>query len=429
MFGRRPAHRVVVLGLDGAPYSMIKKFAEDGVMPNLGKLIGGGNFYQMDTSIPEISSVAWSTFMTGKNPGEHGIFGFTDLEPHSYRMRFPTFADLKAAPIWKDLEKSGRRTVVINLPSTYPAQPIHGVLISGFVALYLEKATYPETIVGQLRSMGYRIDVDTMKAREDKDFLIKELHETLEVRKRAIDHFWQKENWDLFIAVVTGTDRLQHFLMDAFDDRAHPFYQRFLDYYHFVDEKMIGAMVKRIEDRMDLCILSDHGFTKTEQELYLNRWLVENGYLKFENENPESIEEIARGSRVFAMDPGRLYLNLRGKYPYGTVAEGEEAVALLDEISEKLKTLEHHGKAVVKKVCRRDELYSGPHAAAGPDLVIQSHYGFDLKGSTKSKDVFGKSFLTGMHTQDDAFLVLPGDQEVQGKPHISQLHDIITGML
>jgi predicted AlkP superfamily phosphohydrolase/phosphomutase len=429
VFARSPAPRVVVLGLDGTPYTLIKQFTEDGVMPNLKKIIDESNFHQMDTTMPEISSVAWSTFMTGKNPGEHGIFGFTDLEAHSYRMRFPTFNDLKALPLWKELEKSGKRTVVINLPSTYPAQPLQGVLVSGFVALRLERASYPESIVPALRKMNYRIDVDTMKAREDKDFLIRELHETLKIRKKAVDYFWQKENWDLFIAVVTGTDRLQHFLMDAFDDSAHPYYQKFLDYYNFVDGEMIGGVAKKLEDGMRFFILSDHGFTKIEKEVYVNRWLVENGYLTFKNDHPESIEEIAKGSRIFAMDPGRIYVNLKGKYPYGEVNGEEECNALCDEITEKLMALQHNGKPVMRKICKREEIYSGSFANLAPDLVAQSNYGFDLKGSTKSKDIFGNSLLTGMHTQDDAFLVLPREQRIEGKPHISQLHGVIVALL
>lgn len=430
MFGRRSARpRVAVLGLDGTPYSLIKKLTSDGVMPSLAKVIEESNFYQMDTAIPEISSVAWSTFMTGKNPGEHGIFGFTDLDAHSYRMRFPTFSDLKMPPLWKELEKSKKRTVVINLPSTYPAQAINGVLVSGFVALRLEKASYPESIIPTLKEMNYRIDVDTMKARESKDFLLKDLEETLKVRKEAVDHFWQKEEWDLFVAVVTGTDRLQHFLMDAAFDENHEYHQRFLDYYALVDEVMIGGMRDRFEKGMQFIILSDHGFTPIEKEVYLNRWIVENGYLKFSKDEPESIEDIAEGSRVFVMDPGRLYVNLKGKYPLGEVSGEEERTALCDEITEKLMALEHNGKKVMKKVYRREELYSGPYAEQGPDLVAQSHYGFDLKGSVKSNEVFGTSFLSGMHTQDDAFLVLPSSRKIEDKPHISQLYDIIVGML
>jgi predicted AlkP superfamily phosphohydrolase/phosphomutase len=426
---RRPWKRVAVLGLDGTPYSLIKKLAENGVMPHFASLIKKHNFYQMDTTIPEISSVAWSTFMTGENPGEHGIFGFTDLVPHSYKLRFPNFSDLKSKPFWKDLEKEGKRAVVINLPSTYPAKELKGILISGFVALRLEKASYPESIIPYLKSIGYRIDIDTLKAREDKDFLMKDLADSLRIRKQAISHFWDKEKWDVFIAVVTGTDRLQHFLMDAYFDESHPFHQPFLDYYNMIDKEIVKGIVDKLSDSMELIILSDHGFTKIENEVYLNRWLVEEDYLKFETDSPETIEDIGEGSRVFVMDPGRIYINSKGKFPHGSVSPDEEYSSLLEELTEKLHSLEHNGKKVIKRVFRRDDIYSGSFTKTGPDLVAMSHYGFDLKGSVKSDSVFGKSFLAGMHTQDDAFVILPEEVKMEQKPHISQMKEIILGLV
>ncbi|TES94548.1 MAG: hypothetical protein E3J87_00025 [Candidatus Cloacimonadota bacterium] len=425
--GRRK--RVVVLGLDGSPYTLVKKLAEDGVMPNLNAIIKEGNFYQMDTTIPEISSVAWSSFITGKNSGEHSIFGFTDLVPLSYKLRFPNFSDLKCPPIWNELEKTKKRTVVINLPSTYPAKPINGVLISGFVALRIEKASYPERIIPFLKSIGYRIDVDTLKGREDKDFLIKDLLDTLRIRKKAIEYFWQKEKWDLFIGVITGTDRLQHFLMDAFFDKPHKYHQAFLDYYHLVDKEIIEEIKRRLDGSMKLIVLSDHGFTKIEKEVYLNRWLFEKGYIRFKNKQPESIEDIAEGSRAFVMDPGRIYINLKGKYPFGSVSQGGEYEELIDEVKEGLLSLEFKGKKIIKKIFKRNEIYSGPYTKNGPDLVALSNYGFDLKGSVKSKNVIGNSFLKGMHTQDDAFVILPKEVNVDQKPHISQLKDIILGLM
>ncbi len=430
MFRRKGGgEKVVVLGLDGAPYTMIKQLAEDGVMPNMRSIINKGNFYQMNTSIPEISSVAWTTFMTGKNPGEHAIFGFTDLAHQSYRLRFPNFADLKSPPLWEEIEKENKRTVVINLPSTYPAKPIKGILISGFVALWIEKASYPERIVPFLKSIGYRIDVDTLKAQEDKNFLLKDLRETLNIREKAIAHFWDEENWDLFIAVVTGTDRLQHFLMDAYSDRTHQHHQSFLDYYNQVDCRVVKRINERIDRYTHLIVMSDHGFTPIEKEVYLNRWLLEEGYVKFKSKNPETIEDIDEGTRIFVLDPGRFYVNMKDRYPSGTIVSADEYNELLDEIISKLELLEYKGKKVIDRVFRREELYSGPYAGQGPDLVARSNYGFDLKGNVKSKKVFGNSFLVGMHTQDDAFVIVPEGTKFNAKPHISQIKDIILRLI
>jgi len=132
--------RIVIIGLDGMPYHLIKNLAEGGTMPNMKALIDEGIFKQMASSIPEVSSVAWSSVITGKNPGEHGVYGFTDLMPGSYSMFFPNFNSLKAPPFW-EREDSGK-SVIINVPTTYPARELNGILISGFVALKLERATY-----------------------------------------------------------------------------------------------------------------------------------------------------------------------------------------------------------------------------------------------------------------------------------------------
>ena len=105
--------------------------------------MGRGTLLQMDTSIPDISSVAWTSFMTGSNPGRHGIYGFLDLQPNSYKIYFPNSRHIQSKTLWDVAGGAGRRSVVINVPSTYPAQPLNGVLISGFVAININKATYP----------------------------------------------------------------------------------------------------------------------------------------------------------------------------------------------------------------------------------------------------------------------------------------------
>ena len=136
LLGRRA--RVVVLGLDGVPYGMVRRLVEEGMAPNLARLARRGTLTELRASVPEVSSVSWSCFMTGQNPAVHGIFGFTDLD--GYRLRFPNFSDLRAPTLFDRLAERGGRSVVINLPATYPARPLRGVLVSGFVAVELRRA-------------------------------------------------------------------------------------------------------------------------------------------------------------------------------------------------------------------------------------------------------------------------------------------------
>lgn len=400
--------RVCVVGLDGVPHSLIKRFAAEGVMPATADLISRSRLYRMKVSLPEISAVSWTSFATGADPGTHGIFGFVDLKPFSYSIRFPSFKDCAADTIWDKVGSAGGCSVVINQPFTYPAKPMKGCLISGFVALDLKRGAYPPELVSHLQKIGYRIDIDTRRCREDHKLLWSELCETLDGRRKAVDLLWES-GWDYFQVVVTGTDRLHHYLWDSLEDRDHPSREFAEGYYRKVD-RFVGEIWKRFralagEEAVErFFLLSDHGFCGIESEVYLNRWLAQEGYLSLQEGPDPSLESLDEKSLAFCLDPGRIYINLKGRFPRGSVdpAEGQ---ALKKEIKDKLLKLEHNGKPVVRDVFFRDEIYSGPLAKRGPDLVALSHRGFDLKGSLESPRVFGRSGLQGMHTWDDAFLV------------------------
>lgn len=400
----KKTNRACVIGLDGVPYGMIVELAQRGVMSTMARLMDIGKIHKMRASLPEVSSVSWTDFMTGANAGTHGIFGFTDFKPKSYAIRFPNFLDVKAPTIWDRLGAKGKKSIIINQPSTYPARKVDGALISGFVALELAKAVWPMSYRAALEQMGYQIDVDILKCRESPEVLWLELSKTMAGGQKALNYFWE-EGWDYFEFVVTGTDRLHHFLWRAYEDPAHPFHQAFLDFYRHIDRligKIVAAYHKIANAYAGFYILSDHGFTGTEAEVYLNAWLEKNGYLRFLKPEPESLEDIHGRTRAFALDPNRIYLNYRNRFPKGSV-ERSARKALKEEIAGKLAKLQYDGRRVVRKVFFAEDVYSGPQAAKGPDLIVVGEPGFDMKGSVRRKDVFGRPGLQGMHTWDDAF--------------------------
>lgn len=418
--------RVVVIGLDGTPFSFLKKEMDAGNLPNLAALAANGRFSRMESEIPTISSVAWASFMTGKNPGEHGIYGFTDRKPGTYDLYFPNYTNLKAEPLWDRLSSEGKRCCVINVPSTFPARPLNGVLVSGFVAPNLERATYPASAYEYLQDMGYRIDVDAAKARESLDLLIDDLHATTVKRREAMFHFWESEKWDFFMCVFTGTDRLHHFMWKHYEDNDPVYAPEFLRYYKHVDG-IIGEFTSGLPDDVSLIMLSDHGFQSIENEVYINRLLAEKGYLRLNREPAITIADMdASATRAYCMDPGRIYINLAGREPQGIVAEGDYE-ALRAELTEMLMGLKapDSGKTVIADVIRREDLFSGPHAGTAPDLVAVSHDGFDLKGSMAQNQVFLKGHLTGMHTQDDAFLYTGNGLNMPENPSIRDVAGII----
>jgi predicted AlkP superfamily phosphohydrolase/phosphomutase len=416
---KEPNKRAVLIGLDGTPCTLIKRFIADGTMPRTAELVSKGTLLQMDTSIPDISSVAWSSFMTGANPGRHGIYGFLDLLPNSYKIYFPNSGHIKSETLWEVATRAGRRSIVINVPSTYPAKPLNGILVSGFVAVDLNKATYPQSLVPKLREMDYRIDVDARKVQESHDALMGDILKTLERRVETLFYLFDKEPWDLFIGVITATDRLQHFFMDAIEDEGHKYHSAFRDFYRRIDH-FLGQVQERLRDET-LLIMSDHGFTPIKQQVYLNRWLIDNGYLKL-RENARSIEELADGSKAFALDPGRIYINVKGKYPNGAV-ERADAINLTREIKQGLSEISCEGTPIVKQVYERDELFRGPMLASAPDLCVQTIYGYDLKGAVNKRELMDREIFTGMHTQDDAMLFINSPKSAlrPDKPHITDV--------
>ncbi len=400
----RPRRKVCVVGLDGVPHSMLLNLAKSGVMSTVSRLLDAGHLHRMKASLPEISAVSWTNFMTGSNPGTHGIFGFTDFKPGTYDLRIPNFLDVKSDTIWDQLGKRGLKSIVINQPSTYPARRINGVLISGFVAVDLSRSVFPQSYFSTLEQMGYQIDVDSGKVVDNPAVLWQEISKTMASHQKALNYFWEQD-WDYFEFVITCTDRLHHFLWSAYEDTSHPFHQYFLDFYQQIDRiigKILNAFKKMNESEENFFILSDHGFTGIIQEVYLNAWLAQNGYLSFNTPEPRSLNDISSKTVAFALDPNRIYLNLKNKFPRGRV-EKSERKKLKEEIAERLKKLEYNGRRVVRQVFMAEEVYSGRYTSRGPDLIVVSEPGFDLKGSIRKKEVFGRSYLQGMHTWDDAF--------------------------
>lgn len=403
--------RVAVIGLDGVGAPLIEALTDSGVMPRMKALRRAGTLARMTSSIPTISSVSWSGFMTGNNPGRHGIYGFTDVKRDSYAVYFPNYRHLHGATIWDVLGARGRRSIVLNIPNTYPAKEIAGVLVSGFVAINLERAVTPASVLPLLKSHGYKIDVDYVNANERPEAFFTDLFQTLAARRTTLRHFLTQEDWDCFIGVITETDRLHHYFWSQYADPAAPWHQRFLDFYGEVDAA-IGELADALPDGTPLFIIADHGHTLIESEFYPNVWLKREGLLAFKTATPKSIADFDPASKVFILDPGRIYVNLKGRFATGVVEPGAEAEDLLARVAEGLAAIEYSGPAVngarrpVKAVHRREEIYHGRHLEQAPDAVLHFHDGFDIKGAVARDDLFGRSALTGMHTYDDALFYL-----------------------
>jgi predicted AlkP superfamily phosphohydrolase/phosphomutase len=395
--------RIIIIGLDGVPFELLRELSETQVMPNTNEIISCGILKSMQSSIPEISSVAWSSIITGKNPAEHGIFGFTELHPNSYDLKFPNFYDLKSPPFWNLIEG---KSIIINVPATYPVKEINGVHISGFVAIELEKSVYPTSLIPALQKLDYRLDVDSMKAHESLDLFLDDLDKTLKARIETYRYLWDYIEWRIFMLIFTGTDRLMHFLWHAYEDSSNSYHQDFLEHLHKIDE-VIGEIATQISNDDLLIILSDHGFERLDKEIYVNFILKSEGFLKLkESHEQDFLKKIEHSTKAFALDPGRIYVNLKDKYPNGSV-DLQDREKVIKDLEEVFSSLEIDNKKIIKEIYRKEQIYSGTFIDNAPDLILVGNTGFNLKGKlADDTTLFDKGIFTGKHTKDNAFLLI-----------------------
>ncbi len=410
LFGRSQPmpRRVAIIGLDGTPYTFMQHLLQQGGMPHFSRLVAQGTLIPMTSVLPTVSCVAWTSIMTGKNPGKHGIYGFVERQANSYGIYVNTSAHVRAPTLWDLVGQAGQRAIVLNVPNTYPPKPLNGILVAGFETPDLRKGVYPASQVERLQNLQYRIDIDAWAARESKDKLLADLHQTFERRTATFLHLLQEEPWDLFIGVYMETDRLHHFLWEHME-RGDPVYgAAFLEFYRKIDAAL-GEIVRRLDERTVLIVLSDHGFCTLKHGLFVNRWLEEQGWLRFAKESPQSLEDIAPDAQAYSLDPGRIYLNLRGREPAGFLAPERYAEAR-EALAGQLTGVRdpETNEPVITRVFRREELYTGPAVTQAPDLVLLTRDGCEAKGAVNKKTLFGRDEIEGMHTTDNAMLFVRG---------------------
>lgn len=412
--------RVFVLGIDGVPHSLLERFSAEGVMPNLTELQTCGQSVQIDSVYPTVSNVAWACFQTGKGPGKFDIFGFTEVD-EQMRLRIPNTTHLRSKTIQQLASDAGRRVISLGLPSSYPPRPVNGLMVSGFLAPTLERAVHPPDRLEQLTQLGYQLDIDPVRASGDLPYLKSTVLKLLDGRRRTTEAL-MSQPWDLFLLHVMETDRVNHFmwgLWDSGDCEGKAFFE---DFYRRVDD-FVGELADRLGPKDLLLILSDHGFCLIRHEVELNRWLMDEGYLKLSGDpTKEMFAAISGDSAAFAMVPGRIYLLDRDKYGRGSVTDANRQ-NITDEIIAKLQSLQDPGtcRAVCKSVFRRAELFAGPYANHAPDIVIDPNDGYDLKGSLTGGEIFSASPITGMHTYYDAYLYARGAELAGGRRCITDV--------
>ncbi|MFH1841970.1 MAG: alkaline phosphatase family protein [bacterium] len=412
--------RVFLLGIDGGSWNLLDKLMAADLMPSLQRVCDKGCKAVLESTVPPVTPVAWSSLMTGANPGKHGVFGFTRPREDNSYLPLPCNRLHICIPTLFDYFKDGDGVVSLNLPMSYPATPTHGIMVTGMMTPLTgtTRSSFPEGTIERFRQAGidYIIDPKFSKAEDlSVDDMFRQWqeagHEFVEYlghvtrqRMLAVHHLLESEQWELFIAVITGTDRLQHLhwnkLLPTDGREGDP---HLLAYYTLVDTE-IGRLLDTLNSEDTLLIVSDHGFVRLAGEMSASTWFLQNGFMQQREAKKNFLvaikdilkrigitrSKIARviggdrasriqlraasmdwgRARALHMSPAGFRLNIKGRETLGCVPLAEYE-SLREEIIGKLSELrDDDGDEVIARIFRREEIYHGDQIEAAPDILF-----------------------------------------------------------
>jgi predicted AlkP superfamily phosphohydrolase/phosphomutase len=426
--------RIFIFGLDSATWDLLSPWISQNKLPNLAKLIEQGASGHLSSSIPPLTPPAWTSFMTGKNPGKHGIFHFLESQPGSYAMKYSNAGSRRAPTVWKLLSTAGCSVGTINVPFTYPPEEVNGFQISGMDTPSEKSAfVYPQTLRDELETAFGKI---SLELRYLGAMNTDEKHQKALDEMEALDRQWtkvglyllEKHPADVMMLTYMSIDTVQHHFWHYMDPQhfmhdpagAQKFSTAILSVYQRLDQAL-GEFLTRLPEDTLVFVVSDHGGGPvSDRVVYLNRYLAQLGLLKYRtNEGgAQSLKQKAiRGayrlirsslssgqkkmlaslfpklregferaytsyenidwsatkaycSEVLASPPS-IWINLKNSKPAGIV-EQSEYEPLLKLITEKLVELKdpRTGESLIPNIYRRDEVFHGPYANEAPDLVL-----------------------------------------------------------
>jgi predicted AlkP superfamily phosphohydrolase/phosphomutase len=403
--------RVAVIGLDCAPPQLLFRDLLDEI-PNLRKLMESGMHGELESITPPITVPAWACAMTGKTPGQLGIYGFRNRADTTYEgLSIATAEAVREPTVWDLLGARGLRSLLIGVPPSYPPKPVEGWRVSCFLTPPSAKAwTHPVELAAEVEEElgpgGYIFDIPNFRE-QGFEAVLRQLYEMTRRRFQLARRLVRTKPWDLFMMVEMGPDRLHHVFWQFFDPGhpkhvpGSPFETAFQDYYRFLDQE-VGALLEVLPDDAVTIVMSDHGARRMEGGVCFNDWLIREGYLAL-SEDVEATVPVAKApidwSRTVAWGDGgyygRLFLNVRGREPQGVVdpARYEE---VRDELARKLEAMPGpDGRPLGTRVIKPEDAYPDVRGVA-PDLIV---YFGDLDwrsvGTIGNPDVFTHENDTG----------------------------------
>ncbi len=409
---------VIVIGLDGGTFDVVDPLIEDGRLPNLKRLIDSGARGVVRSTRPPLTPVAWGAFMTGCGPGKHGTFAFVRVRPEDYGVEFLNGSHLRVPTLWEIVSRCGLRCGAHNVPWTYPPRRVNGFMLSGLDAPgfdvdiahprdlfprvveatgpYFEKFVPPSAVVSDVSRLGRQVTQCGAVAR----WLL------------------TTEPVDLFMTVFSTTDHVQH---NFWHDRRQGACGAVVeDVIHYVYEQIDVEIGRLLDAHADadttVLVVSDHGAGPCRGAINLDRWLEENGWLRFRPYRVRPLDAVRRAALGLARrlssarlrarfqrhapaarerlasvrmvegidwsqtraytwsDYGNVQLNVRGRQAAGVLDPGPEYEAAAAELRAALLELRHPDdeRPVIESVLTADELYAGPQLGRAPDLLVET---------------------------------------------------------
>ncbi|MBI4514408.1 MAG: alkaline phosphatase family protein [Deltaproteobacteria bacterium] len=420
---------LLIFGLDGATLELVRPLADKGLLPNLQRLFGAGAWGPLQSTVPPATFPAWTTFMTGVNPGRHGIFDFTRRVSGRYAVEFVNGSFRKVPTVWNRLSAAGKRVAVLGVPGTYPPEPLNGCMISGFDTPVTVRAdasfVYPPELAPLVEASGGFPFADFQEFRVDRQWYREALRGLLQgvaTKARLATRILRRERWDCAMVLFGESDTVAHHFWRHCDPASPRFDESGAAEFGGAIRSVYAALDSAIGDLIEasqpdaVLVCSDHGFGGAATiAVHLNRQLEQAGLLRWRQGGV-----MARGAaigkrhllqwmparmqaRCFRLAGGRVagavesaarfgaidwehtqafseelnyfpsvWLNLRDRERQGTVAAGqyEQVCAAVTAVLRQLRDPDT-GAAVVERVWRRDQVYEGPWVHQAPDLIIE----------------------------------------------------------
>ena len=443
-------NKLIIIGWDGATWDLLAPWAEAGLLPNVARLRREGAYGPLRSTIQPLTAVAWSSFLTGCQPGKHGLYDFVGRVPGRYDVRL-TGRDQRQVPdLWHYLNQAGHPIIAVNVPMMVPVTPVNGIVVGGIDAPGLSPQTvYPAGFITELQAtLPHYCIAPSERSLPNWE---KALHAAITGRGQLLHHLQTNHPWDCLMVVFSATDIGQHVFFGHHLRQAAPYAATLLRLYQQCDT-ILGQLLDNLDGDTSLILMSDHGAGPLAGAIHINRYLEAGGFLRQVPAGDWGLARLLRwgkrylpaGARAYlrrrlgnvrdrvesqlvanAYDwdhtaayslgsYGNIYFNVRGREPQGIVDP-----AGIDDLAAHLTThllaLRAPGsnEPLVKRVWRREELYQGPAVDRAPDLIIEwANLAYEVRArfgaggqaifapTMPLNDLAPETLLTGTHRMD-----------------------------